>query len=122
GAPVLGVKEAHRPFGGGAPAGRLALLVPDLDLPKGGVAAAKRLAAVLDLGRFGRLEDSAVPEVAGGGREPGLAGCNQNSVRGLPQAAGFRVDGGQEPTQTWFRRVDPGGVDSIFAAQLLRAN
>ena len=119
GLPVLWLQQAHRPPPGGAPRGRLALLVPDADFPPAGLGRAKRLARVGDVDRAIEGHAAAVPQIALVRAEHGGRAGRQDLVGCLLQAAARCFDRNQHPAEPRLRHVDPDGIRLVLATQLV---
>ena len=81
--PLLGIQQRHAPRGGLGPRAFLAVLVPNLHLPKRLLPGSQRLARIRDIQRLVSLDPSAVPEIALIGRQLLRGRGDKNAISGL---------------------------------------
>ena len=116
--PVAGEQKTHFPAGRLADAGT-ARLIPDANLPECLLTRAQRLAGVVDLRGFVRLDLAAVPQVRLVFLQSGGTASHEDLIRRLLDPTFARPD---DPAQPRLRRVDAERVVKVLAPQSLHAH
>ncbi len=114
--PIFRLEQSHRPAGRLAPAGGLAVLVPNSGLPATVSFRFQRSTGILDLNRPIGFDLPGIPEVAAVLGKYFRRGGNQDLIGRLPQAAFGRPFGLQYPTQPRMQLVDAERVDKVLAS------